>query len=138
MTWDLFQNTKSNSWYISKRRFQWRYFFAFSFTVLSCLSVSFSFKCLFSGYSIYRQVQKAHEEYLEHHCDSDGGWVQDNMWLYVFVEFWWLKCVFVDYALCKGSCYLSQSNSPPFFSLVTCLISYWVMMKKPSPVYSFG
>uniref|UniRef100_A0A8B9PEJ4 Solute carrier family 30 member 6 n=1 Tax=Apteryx owenii TaxID=8824 RepID=A0A8B9PEJ4_APTOW len=24
------------------------------------------------------------------------------------------------------------------FSLVTCLISYWVMMKKPSPVYSFG
>ncbi|XP_018771612.2 zinc transporter 6 isoform X2 [Serinus canaria] len=24
------------------------------------------------------------------------------------------------------------------FSLVTCLISYWVMMKKPSPIYSFG
>ncbi|XP_022260327.1 zinc transporter 6 isoform X2 [Canis lupus baileyi] len=24
------------------------------------------------------------------------------------------------------------------FSLMTCLISYWVMMKKPSPVYSFG
>uniref|UniRef100_A0A8C6Z950 Solute carrier family 30 member 6 n=1 Tax=Nothoprocta perdicaria TaxID=30464 RepID=A0A8C6Z950_NOTPE len=24
------------------------------------------------------------------------------------------------------------------FSLVTCLVSYWVMMKKPSPVYSFG
>ncbi|KAM9383466.1 zinc transporter 6 isoform 2-T2 [Phaethornis superciliosus] len=24
------------------------------------------------------------------------------------------------------------------FSLITCLISYWVMMKKPSPVYSFG
>ncbi|XP_055979844.1 zinc transporter 6 isoform X1 [Sorex fumeus] len=24
------------------------------------------------------------------------------------------------------------------FSLLTCLISYWVMMKKPSPVYSFG
>ncbi|NXV99654.1 ZNT6 protein, partial [Fregetta grallaria] len=24
------------------------------------------------------------------------------------------------------------------FSLVTCLINYWVMMKKPSPVYSFG
>ncbi|XP_042645357.1 zinc transporter 6 isoform X1 [Tyto alba] len=24
------------------------------------------------------------------------------------------------------------------FSLVTCLISYWVMMKKPSPAYSFG
>uniref|UniRef100_A0A8C9FVY2 Uncharacterized protein n=1 Tax=Pavo cristatus TaxID=9049 RepID=A0A8C9FVY2_PAVCR len=25
-----------------------------------------------------------------------------------------------------------------FFSLITCLISYWVMVKKPSPVYSFG
>ncbi|XP_012583100.1 PREDICTED: zinc transporter 6 isoform X3 [Condylura cristata] len=24
------------------------------------------------------------------------------------------------------------------FSLMTCLISYWVMMRKPSPVYSFG
>uniref|UniRef100_A0A667GEL1 Solute carrier family 30 member 6 n=1 Tax=Lynx canadensis TaxID=61383 RepID=A0A667GEL1_LYNCA len=24
------------------------------------------------------------------------------------------------------------------FSLITCLISYWVMMRKPSPVYSFG
>ncbi|KAE8601462.1 hypothetical protein XENTR_v10013677 [Xenopus tropicalis] len=24
------------------------------------------------------------------------------------------------------------------FSLITCLISYWVMMKKPSPTYSFG
>ncbi|XP_038252514.1 zinc transporter 6 isoform X1 [Dermochelys coriacea] len=24
------------------------------------------------------------------------------------------------------------------FSLITCLISYWVMMKKPSPAYSFG
>ncbi|KAM9563135.1 zinc transporter 6 isoform 2-T2 [Guaruba guarouba] len=24
------------------------------------------------------------------------------------------------------------------FSLITCLISYWVMMKKPSPMYSFG
>ncbi|XP_051832086.1 zinc transporter 6 [Antechinus flavipes] len=24
------------------------------------------------------------------------------------------------------------------FSLVTCLISYWVMVRKPSPVYSFG
>ncbi|XP_066473942.1 zinc transporter 6 [Tiliqua scincoides] len=24
------------------------------------------------------------------------------------------------------------------FSLITCLINYWVMMKKPSPVYSFG
>ncbi|NP_001006402.1 zinc transporter 6 [Gallus gallus] len=24
------------------------------------------------------------------------------------------------------------------FSLITCLISYWVMVKKPSPVYSFG
>ncbi|XP_064350694.1 zinc transporter 6 isoform X2 [Camelus dromedarius] len=24
------------------------------------------------------------------------------------------------------------------FSLVTCLISYWVMMRKPSPAYSFG
>ncbi|XP_007435410.1 zinc transporter 6 isoform X1 [Python bivittatus] len=24
------------------------------------------------------------------------------------------------------------------FSLITCLISYWVMMKKPSPSYSFG
>uniref|UniRef100_A0A8C0XI65 Cation efflux protein transmembrane domain-containing protein n=1 Tax=Castor canadensis TaxID=51338 RepID=A0A8C0XI65_CASCN len=23
-------------------------------------------------------------------------------------------------------------------SLITCLISYWVMMRKPSPVYSFG
>ncbi|XP_069811003.1 zinc transporter 6 isoform X1 [Dendropsophus ebraccatus] len=25
-----------------------------------------------------------------------------------------------------------------FFSLITCLISYWVMMKKQSPTYSFG
>uniref|UniRef100_A0A673TAU7 Zinc transporter 6 n=1 Tax=Suricata suricatta TaxID=37032 RepID=A0A673TAU7_SURSU len=24
------------------------------------------------------------------------------------------------------------------FSLITCLISYWVMMRKPNPVYSFG
>nr|XP_042122852.1 zinc transporter 6 isoform X3 [Peromyscus maniculatus bairdii] len=24
------------------------------------------------------------------------------------------------------------------FSLITCLISYWVMMRKPSPAYSFG
>uniref|UniRef100_A0A8C8ZG31 Cation efflux protein transmembrane domain-containing protein n=1 Tax=Prolemur simus TaxID=1328070 RepID=A0A8C8ZG31_PROSS len=24
------------------------------------------------------------------------------------------------------------------FSLMTCLISYWVTMRKPSPVYSFG
>ncbi|KAG3267866.1 zinc transporter 6 isoform X2 [Ictidomys tridecemlineatus] len=24
------------------------------------------------------------------------------------------------------------------FSLITCLISYWVMVRKPSPVYSFG
>ena len=24
------------------------------------------------------------------------------------------------------------------FSLMTCLISYWVMMRKPSPAYSFG
>ncbi|XP_034964200.1 zinc transporter 6 isoform X2 [Zootoca vivipara] len=24
------------------------------------------------------------------------------------------------------------------FSLITCLISYWVMMKKPTPAYSFG
>ncbi|XP_006135282.1 zinc transporter 6 isoform X2 [Pelodiscus sinensis] len=24
------------------------------------------------------------------------------------------------------------------FSLITCLINYWVMMKKPSPAYSFG
>lgn len=85
------------------------------FLSLFCLNSFFSFKQHFSSYSISRQVQEAHEEHLEHHWDSDGGWVQDKIWLCLYVEFWWLNCVFIDYAVCKGCCYLSQSNSPPFF-----------------------